>query len=373
MRFLPLFALLYSLPLFAATQIPLGYIYRDDSRPDDGRRVVFQGEINKPAAALSNFCGLYGEKCNCVFTAPDGNFIASQLFLSRSYNSVQCVIPGNVDPDSFITAKLEQKRDSRVTSTPLPIRTSLTLRDAIRGLDPTNVTGIYNYKCSHTFLEGEGVSSSQVDCIPSQRLGLITASYSYYLHRNRRSGNFDEKGTSSLFPSPICEKQIEQFSCTDSTPDLKWGLMTKNEAPFVVAITLSSNPKTTQDSSIYGYAALPDESGGCPAGLVKARPFIAQPSSIIAGELDGKNPPTNFINSFNNLNDVRMEETQPKNFQVTRSENSTPCASSDSVSPAPGSCQNATFAPGKTVQNVNYTAITPVVCVIARELLSDIL
>lgn len=371
MRFLALLALLPSLPLFASTQIPLAYVYRDDARPDDGRRVVFQGAA-EPSAALSNFCGLHGEKCNCVFTAPEGNFTSSQLMLSRTYNYVQCLIPGSVDPDNFSTARLEQKKDSRVASSSIAIKTSLVLKDVIGSLDPKDATGVFAYSCTHTFLEGEGVSSFSVDCHPSQRLGLIQANYSYYLHRNSRSGNFEEKGSSALFPSPICDKQIERFTCTNNTPELRWGLMRTNARPFVAGITLASNPESSQAPAVYGYAALPDESGGCPPGMAKVRPFVAQPSSIIAGELDGKNPPSNFINSFNNLNNTRVEEGQPTNFQVMRFENSTPCASSASVSPAPGSCKDATFATGKIVQNVTYTQVSPVVCVIRKELLNNL-
>jgi len=290
--------------------------------------------------------------------------------MSVGNNSLSCTIPGATDPDLYTKVRL-RKSDGTKSTGFIDIKTNLTLEDVIGDLDKAKVRGILKYGCVRNFFEGEGVSPVEVACPSSQRLGLISATYNYYLFNSQSGGNLDQKGSNSTYESAICERQFNKLTC-DGVPDLRWGLYAEQAGAFQVAITMTARPEGENSTSIYGYTALPDSASNCPTGLVKVRPWQAQPQSIIQGSINGTNPPSSFVNQNNNLNNTVVEEAQPTGFLVNRQPNATPCAPQGSTDPIPGSCRNASFNGSTQVQNVTYTNLTPVVCAIPKDLLSGL-
>ncbi len=118
-------------------------------------------------------------------------------------------------------------------------------------------------------------------------------------------------------------------------------------------------PEGENLTASYGFAALPDSAGNCPMGLVKVRPWQAQPASLVptGPQCPAYGCPSSFINTNNSLNNTVVETAQPTNFVVTRQPNATACAND-------GKCNNATFGGQYQAQSVAYTALTPVVCAI---------
>lgn len=236
----------------------------------------------------------------------------------------------------------------------------------IAGLPKSEIHTIYHYSCQRTMLEGEGISQFDAACPASQRLGLIHARYSYYLYNGQGGGNLNEKGTDTPYESPICERQILKLRC-GGTPQVSFGLSSKRQGIYQAGVTLTPSPQGESRSRVYGWAALPDRTGNCPQGLVKIRPWMAQPQSIIEGSIDGTNPASSFINENNSLSDTRVEAEQPSPMAVIRNANNRRCAPVHSINPVPGSCENATFLPDSVVQRVEYTALSPVVCAIPKK------
>lgn len=354
--------------------------YRKDADPDDGRLVVLQGVRDIASAALSNQCGIQGTTCTCQFyqstsdaspvsaTAPNG--------LSVGNNSLSCTIPGAVDPDLYTYVRLRTTNGSKATGF-IRINTSLTIEDVIGDLDKAKVRGIYRYACARTFFEGEGVSATEVTCPQGaapqdgQALGLITANYNFYLYNSQSGGNIGSKQSDAPYEDLICERQFTKLACSGA-PDLRWGLYAEKAGPFQVGITMTANASGAADAtSIYGFAALPDSAGNCPSGLIKVRPWQAQPPSIVQGSLGG-NPPSSFVNINNNLNNVVVEESSPAAFTVTRQPNTGLDNPNGRCSHTTGSCVLAKFAGSYTPVSVNYTSLTPVVCVIPSNLLSGL-
>ncbi len=354
--------------------------YRKDADPDDGRLVVLQGVRDITSAALSNQCGTQGTTCSCVFyqgtsdtspvtaTAPNG--------LSLGNNSLSCTIPGAVDADNFTHVRLRTTSGSKSTGF-IKIVTTLTIEDIIGDLDKAKVRGIYRYGCARTFFEGEGVSPTEVNCPQGtvaqdgQALGLITATYNFYLYNSQNGGNLGSKQSDSAYEDLICERQFTKLACSGA-PDLRWGLYAEKAGQFQVGITMTANAEGGNDAtSVYGFAALPDSAGNCPTGLIKVRPWQAQPQSIIQGSLGG-NPPSSFVNQNNNLNNVVVEESQPANFSVTRQPNTGLDAPNGRCSHTTGSCVLAKFAGSYTPFTTAYTSLTPVVCVIPKDNLSGL-
>jgi hypothetical protein len=343
--------------------------YRKDADPDDGRLVVLQGIRDIASAALANNCGTAGTTCSCQFyqsttdTAPLTPTVPNGL--SAGNNSLSCTIPGATDPDLYLYVRLKTTTGSKSTGF-IKIVNTLTIEDVIGDLEKSKVRGIYRYGCARTFFEGEGVSATEVNCPNSQRLGLISATYNFYLYNSQTGGNLGDKQSDSAYEDQICLRQFTKLTCSGA-PDLRWGLYAEKTGPFQVGITMTANAEGEAEATqIYGYAALPDSASNCPTGLVKVRPWQAQPQSIIQGSINGTNPPSSFVNQANNLNNVIVEESQPAAFPVTRQANVTPCSAVD------GSCALATFGGSATVQNVTYSSLTPVVCVIPRDLLSGL-
>jgi len=345
--------------------------YRKDADPDDGRLVVLQGIRDLASASLANLCGATGATCKCEFykstsdpsplssTPPNG--------ISVGNNSFSCSIPGAgdpaKDPDLYTKVRLKTNDGSKSTGF-LTIVNSLTLPDVIGELDKSKVRGIYRYSCIRYFFEGEGVSAGGVECPSAQRLGLITATYAFYLYNSQVGGNLSEKFSGAVYENPICNKQFPRLTCNTAS-ELRWGLYSEQSGPFQIGITMVAKPEGDNARGIYGYAALPDSAGNCPTGLVKIRPWEAQPSSIIEGSL-GNNPPSSFINQGNNLNERMVEISQPSNFIVNRQANANPCAVGT------GDCSAVGFGGQSQPQSIAFTGITPVVCAIPKDLLSGL-
>lgn len=269
-----------------------------------------------------------------------------------------------------------------ILAAPAAFAAKPTLKDVLgKDLVTEKVRGIYRYACDRTYFEGEGVSVTggqvEVACLANQRLGLITAPYSFYLYdsftatNDQPPSNMGERSRGGLFEGGICLKAVARAEC-NQPPSLRYGLYGERAGVFQVGISLTTKPYgdgNEPTSAFTGFAALPNSQGVCPAGLVKARPWHAQPSSITQGSL-GNNPPSSFINNNNVLNDIMVEIERPLPMKVKRAANIIPCTgtSTDPSNPT-GSCAGAEFAKARTVQTNVFAATSPVVCVIPPELL----
>lgn len=367
--------------------------YRKDVNPDDGLTVDLQGAVGNSSASLVTLCGAAGASCTCQFyqgssdTSPKGS---SSVGISSSNNTFSCVINnGAVDPDLFTHVRIKTT-DGKKSSGLITIKTSLTLEDVIGSLSKSKVRKIYRYQCQRTFFEGEGVNANAVNCTASQRLGVISAPYNYYLYQSQEDTNFPAF-TVSTFNGAICERtDFMNVNCTNATPDLRYGLYKEASAPFIVGVTMTKAPEGTDATAIYGYAALPDNAGNCPLGLVKIRPYVVQPPSIIAGMFtnpDGQpSPGSSYINVNNNLNNTLVEtETDApaaNSYIVTRQPNAYAGGGGSggprcNANPPPageniGSCTNATFGGTTNAITASYSSLTPIVCAIPKDLLSGI-
>ncbi|MCO5143378.1 MAG: hypothetical protein M9962_09840 [Oligoflexia bacterium] len=380
-------------PTTDADSFSITAAYRKDVSPDDGLTVTLQGTIGVASANLVNLCGAAGASCTCEFyqgtsdTAPKGS---SSVGISSSNNSYSCVINnGGVDPDLFTYVKIKTT-DGAKTSGLIKIDTTLTLEQVLGSLDKKKVRKIFRYECQRTFFEGEGVNANAINCTASQRLGIVSAPYNFYLYQSQEDTNFPAY-TVSTFDGDICERtDFFKVNCTGATPVLRYGLYKQSAAPFIVGVTMTKAPEGDNSTEIFGYAALPDNAGNCPLGLIKIRPYVVQPPSIIAGMFtnpDGQpSPGSSFINVSNNLNNTLVEaETDApaaNSYTVTRQPNAYTGGPGSggprcNANPPPqdeniGSCKNATFAGSTTALTASYNSLTPVVCAIPRDLLTGI-
>ena len=361
-------ALLFSFSSAFASPLSTEFAFRSvDSKVQ--RRVVVQGSRDAGAEKFSQRCGPTGARCECRFYNMSRNEeVGSEVVgLSQEANSFSCTIAGAADPASYTFVRVYDKAKEGVTNR-LQIKTALSLQEVLGKLSPNKVNKILQYSCTRSFFEGEGVGTSQISCVSNQRLGLITADYRYYLYESREGTNKSQKFGTAYWDA-ICSRPAAEFarvSCQHSAPETRFGLFNTQTAPFVVRVQMTHAPEGEELTTSYGFAALPDSSGQCPSGLVPARPWVAQPASITEGSLDGMNPPSSFVNLGEGaLDDTAIDVVQPRNFTVNRQPNVTPCA-------AGGSCIPATFGGMQQVQSVSYLALSPVVCVIPKNLLSGI-
>ncbi len=358
-----------------ADTFALSTAYRNPTAATDALQRVFsvQGVRGVASANLVNQCGATGNTCTCEFYDASFNLLdtaASSVGISSQNNSFSCVAPTTIS-DAQIDANLVKyvklkRTDSVKASGLIEVKTTLTLADVLgSSLSTTKVRGIYRYSCGRTFFEGEGVSASQVLCVANQKLGVISATYNFYTYKSSTASN--APGGDTAFPSDICSRtDFVKIKCIGNTPDLRYGFYEQQVEPFTVAITMTRAPEDSS-ASIYGYAALPDTAGNCPMGLIKIRPWVAQPASIVQGTIDPitPSPPSSFVNSGNTLNNTVVEESQPANFAVSRQANQTTCDGT-------GVCTNATFAGISTAQSVAYVSYTPIVCAIPPGLLAGL-
>lgn len=353
-------------------------------RQTSSRVVALQGVRDIPSANLSIPCGSSGTTCTCLFyktttdTAPVGT---SGIGMSTGVNSLSCTIAGATDPSLYKYVRLKNASGSSSTGF-ISIKSSLAIEDVLGDLDKNKVRGIYRYSCTRTFFEGEGVVGTNINPVPNQRLGLITAPYDFYLYSSQTATGeqpasiLGEKSPGNVFPNGVLGLQLASATCTGSAA-VRYGLYGEKGGPFQVGITMTIKPEPIKENEVIdvlmGYAALPDTAGNCPTGLIKIRPWQAQPQSIIAGSIDGTNPQSNFINN-GTLNNTVVEETQPAAMAINRAKNATPCngTSTDANNPT-GWCKNATFQPSVPVQTAVYSPLSPVVCAIPSNLLSGVI
>lgn len=369
----PIVLVFLALPAFAssAKKIDLPQVelaYRNASSTDEGERrtVILQGSRQGLGEHFDTACGATGAGCECLFylAANDSEPLrGTGLGIAGQNNALSCEIPGDhgvPDQVQYVSVRL---RTGEALTGVIAIQQSLTLEQVLGGLDKSLVRGIFRYNCSRTFFEGEGVSQDSITCVAGQHLGVLTAPYSYYIYRS---------GVDSLppsgdyaFPGDICGRNnFLHVQCTGNTPDLRFGFYKEAAGPFVVAVNMTADP--AGNSYQYGFAALPDSAGHCPLGLVKARPWMAQPASITQGSLDGANPPSSFLNIGNSLSSTMVETGQPTPFAVIRQANQVSCDTTT------GDCTNATFGSPTVAETAPYTPLTPVVCVIPQSLLGGL-
>lgn len=218
---------------------------------------------------------------------------------------------------------------------------------------PRETNTVYRYQCEFQFLEGEGVSENSISCLSNQKLGLVQASYTFYLYGSPWGSNIQKKLNTAMYPNPVCEKIQERAHC-DSNPQPKFHLSRWPEGIFQVRVQLSPNPQ--YGIELYGFAAMPDRSGFCPLGLEKVWAYVAKPDSQ-------EFPlPSNFRNRngwLNNLEVLTEQEAELASFSVYRSPNLVPCA-------ANGSCVDAVFGERELANTYLYEKTQSPVCVIPR-------
>jgi len=370
--FAALFMLL-SLPAAAKPEVPVELAYRDSSAPNetDRRTVILQGMRDGSSPRFDAACGQNGARCECLFYAT-GNDIdplrGNSTGVSTPNNSLACLIPGSHETPDLVNFVQLHVRTGGMLTGKVALKTALTLEDVLGSkLLKENVRGIFHYTCDRTFFEGEGVSPSQIACVPGQHLGLINANYSFYTYRSQLDGNFPSGD--SAFPGPICGRNdFLQTQCTGNIPELRYGFYRDNSGPFVVAVTMTRGPTGDNLSSLYGYAAIPDEHSRCPIGLIKVRAWTAQPASIgpTGPSCPADGCPSNFMNSGSSLGNTKVEAAEPSAFLVLRQSNVVPCDA------ATGSCVGAAFSAVSAAQSVRYTAAAPEICVIPPALLSGL-
>jgi hypothetical protein len=356
--------------------VTLAYRNPTDTTATGRRTVSIQGIRAIPSANLVNECGATGSTCVCEFfrqdtanSTPTSLGTSISVGISSQNNSFSCVIPASVADESVVKyVELKRVDDVNKNTGLLTVKTTLTIDDILgSSLVKTKVRGIFRYQCNRTFFEGEGVTAGNITCVAGQHLGVIGAAYNFYTYKSGEDSNLP--GGDSAFPADICKRNsFLKIQCTGNTPDLRYGFYKDSADPFVVGIQMTRAPEAAQGdtsplTSNYGFAALPDSAGNCPTGLIKVRPWVAQPASIIQGSLDGTNPSSSFINSNNSLNNTVVEQSAPAAFIVTRQPNIVPC---DGIT---GDCTNAVFGGQVQAQSVAYTPLTPVVCAIPPNLL----
>jgi hypothetical protein len=347
--------------------------------PTISRTVSLEGVQGLPTANLTNVCGSNGTNCGCLFyrNANDTSPVASvSTGISTQNNSMSCLmsLTGVTDPTVFTLVQLRNLTNTKQATGLITIKaaSSLTIDDILSSsMTKQKVVGIYRYQCTRTFFEGEGVTAANITCTPGQHLGVINAVYDFYTYRSGVGSN--SGGGDFPYGSAICNNNsFLKIQCTNSTPQLEYGFYTDPVAPFLVGVQMTRAPEAAQGDNTplvanYGYAALPDNAGNCPLGLMKIRQWQAQPASLVQGGLDPY--PTSFINQGNNLSNTVVEAVAPSNFNVNRQPNTTPCTTGGTT---PGDCSQATFGGTLTAESVPYTALTPIICVIPPSLLSGL-
>jgi len=220
---------------------------------------------------------------------------------------------------------------------------------------PTDISTVYSYQCEGNFLEGEGVTPYQIDCLPYQRLGFLKAKFTAHLFQAESENNFHEKSPDKPYSSSICGRALPRLSCGTSTPEKKFGLSRRPEGIFQTKVILS--PGFSAYSRVYGYAASTEANGGCPNGLIKARYFVAKPKTIRVPL------PSSFDNELGGQNDriVQVEGEPLPAFAVFRRSNTEPCDGA-------GNCANAVVGPEELAQTAAYEPESgkQAICVIPR-------
>jgi hypothetical protein len=347
--------LIFLLPILASAAPQIEFAVTDGT-VQRLNRILVQGERASGAKALANACA--ENVCRCEVYFEEGMLEYPIQQVSKENNTVSCRTLQGMNPESVSHVRV---KGADFVSEKIRVKKQLELRDVLGDKNLSLVRKVFRYSCERTFFEGEGVSPAAITCVlGGQRLGLITAKYDFYLYLSNLDNNFQERSGDSSFENSICGYAASlKTSCASPSQQAEYGLFREQMDPFVVSVHLSSNPDG--GFGLFGFAALPDASGDCPVGLVKAAPFTAYPQSMPIG----RGLPSDFINK-NNLNNTRLSITQEglsSSFQVFSQANKTPCEFST------GDCTNVTFASARVAQDVPYMRQSPTVCVIPRSLL----
>jgi hypothetical protein len=354
--------------------------YRADEITDDTRVVVLQGERDNDAAALSHVCGTTGASCYCEFYQANRTIapvisVSATHGLSTANNSFSCSIPGAVDPDLYTDVILKSSDGTKSTGFIAIDSDGLELTDILGDLSTSKINKISSYSCSRTFFEGEGVNGNTVTCAASQKLGLITANYIYYMYTNVGGAGSTTSSGVAVYPAVCNRNGFVQYACqSDGQATLRYGLYSESAVPFVRPVSMYAGPNAA-NAAVFGYAAEPDSRGNCPTGLVKVQVYKATPQSIIQGSLPGgTNPPSNFVNTGGVLNSSVLESAAPAAMSILRQANQTACAAAPVLptDPAVGDCTSATFQGVYQVTTAAYVAGSPQVCVIPGSLVQGL-
>ena len=307
---------LFAFPaLLSAASVPVELAYRNPtaSTESDRRTVMIQAQREGQGDGFATACGAMGAKCECLFFLGEGEPLrGTSLGVSAPNRSLSCTIPGGQSTPDLVRFAAVRLRSGEMLTGRIPVRTTLSLEDVIGRLPKEKVRGVFRYSCERTFFEGEGVSASQISCVPHQHLGVISARYHFYTYRSGEDAIFP--GGDAAFPAPICGRSnFLRLQCTGNPPELRFGLYKENVGPFAVGMQMTRAPECEDLTRNYGYAALPDSSGLCPLGLVKARPWVARPVTM-------SDLPSNFVNEAGSLNDTVVEVNKPAAFGESRGE-----------------------------------------------------
>ena len=377
-----------------------------------------QGSTATGAAQISSICGQTGSNCTCTFyqTTTNTNTTGSaSVSASLANNSINCTInvPTGLSASNYTYVVLSALSGTQSTGQ-VSLQTTLTIQNVLGGLPVNNVRGIYRYQCMQSYVEGNTVvPPTGITCSAGLNLGFLTGNWYYYLFNSQLGSNLNTQTQSIPFNAGItgtapgmCGYQgVLQDYCPGS-PTLIYALYGVASGPFTVPVNLSPNP--TIAASTVGYAAVTDNAGNCPTGLVKIRPYFAQPASILQGSIDNYNPPSTFLNTNGNLNGTMVEVVPasgvlPQTFQVTRYPNrtqacnATPGCNTPDASLFPAittpltqpvgacsvinaittpityyDCSQITLLSGRVVQTVAYVPSTPIVCAIPANLVTGL-
>lgn len=314
---------------------------------------------------VGGICNNSESDCQCYFykSESDKNPKVSNITsISDAFNFVSCELPGGSTAYDLVRIV-----GGSFATTILPVKTELSLNQIMGQNDLKKIRKIFSYSCDRTFFEGEGVRANYIACLNNQKLGVISAKYNYYLFSSQRENNLAEKTLDIAYDTAICgNNNFLKISCSASPLDLRYGLYEESSGPFNVQIAYTAKPEGTTSVHTTGFAALPDSNGACPIGLVKTQPWLAEPKSQMPRSIPGQSLPTNFINhgALNNTL-VDLSDSAPAPMLVLKASNKKPCSES-------GDCSNIDFKRPKIAQKAEYSALTPTICVIPKELLGGI-
>lgn len=339
------------------------------------RAVTVQGRASTQANLFVNICGLDASKCTCTFflsTNMSTGFTATSQSVNQDINTLSCQIPAGITDANLDELALETNlllylriTDSTgtVNSGQIRVKSKVTLADVIGSLPQGQVRKVYSYSCTRTFLEGSGISGGTIACADGMLLGALDADYQFYLYQqvDLSANNFNERGQEQYYNAGnglLCGLQMRRLAC-NANNNLVYGLSAVSTDKFRIAVQLTSGPEPNGKFGFVGFAATTDSNLNCPPGLVKIRPYQAVPSTYT-------DQPSNFVNTSGALNDTRLElaTTAQPNFTLRRhAPSGVACANQICSSPAAGT---------SNVQDIAYSALSPVLCAIPGELLNGI-
>ncbi|MGE3261772.1 MAG: hypothetical protein AB7K68_08350 [Bacteriovoracia bacterium] len=217
---------------------------------------------------------------------------------------------------------------------------------------PADIAKVYSYQCETNFLEGEGVNGNELSCTSFQQLGLLSAKFTHYLSHSAAFTNAEKMARDEFYAEGVCNLPVMRMRCSETLPELRFGLAAAPSDLFSVAVSLSPAPGLAPELQGYGSAAV---RGKCPSGLELVQAYRAAPKSI------HRPLPTNFVNENGRLDDLLVMAPTKKTprMEITRQRNSISC---DEV----GDCSMAMFDQPVGFQRVDYKATGPGLCVIPR-------